>query len=67
MVTTLSLSAVDRGFKPQSNQTKGYKSSICCFSFKHVALRSKTKDWLAQIQDNVSKGSDMSPLGLLFQ
>ena len=41
---------------------------ICCFSDKQVALRSKSKDWLARNQDNVSEWSDMhmSTHGLLF-
>ena len=33
---------------------------ICCFSAKHAALRSKSKDWLTRNQDNVSEWSDMS-------
>jgi hypothetical protein len=37
MVSVLVLSAVD--------QTKDYKIGICCFSAKHAALRSKSKDW----------------------
>jgi len=40
---------------------------ICCFSINHAALRRKSKDWLAQNQDNVSELGDMSILGLLFQ
>ena len=40
-------------FKPWSGQTKDYKIGICCFSAKHAALRRKSKDWLAQNQDNV--------------
>jgi len=35
----LASSAVDRGFEPQSCQTKDYKIGICCFSAKHAALR----------------------------
>ena len=31
-----------------------YKIGICCFMTKHAALRSKSKDWLARNQDNVS-------------
>jgi len=34
---------------------------MCCFSAKHAALRSKSKDWLARNQDNVSEWSDMCP------
>jgi len=40
---------------------------MCCFSAKHVALRTKCKDWLARKQDNVSECGDMSIRGLLFQ
>ena len=48
MVSVYTSSVVDRGFKPQSGQTKDYKNDICCFSAKHTALRSKSKDWLAR-------------------
>jgi hypothetical protein len=54
MVSVLASSAVDRGFEPRSGQTKDYKIGICCFSAKHAALRRKSKDWLARIQNNVS-------------
>jgi hypothetical protein len=47
MVSVLDSSAVDRGFNPQSGQTKDYKIGICCISAKHIALRRKSKDWLA--------------------
>jgi hypothetical protein len=56
---------VDRGFEPRSGQTKDYQIGICCFSAKHASLRSKSKDWLARNQDNVSEWSDMSIRGLL--
>jgi hypothetical protein len=67
MVSVLASSVVDRGFEPRSGQTKDYKTGICCFSAKHAALRSKSKDWLARNQNNVSEWSDMSIHGLLFQ
>jgi hypothetical protein len=67
MVIVLTLSAVDRGFESRSGQTKDYAIGICCFSAKHVALRRKSKDWLARNQNNVSEWSDMSTRGLLFQ
>ena len=54
MVSMLSSSAVDRGFEPGSGQTKDYEIGICCFSAMHATLRRKSKDWLAQNQDNVS-------------
>jgi hypothetical protein len=38
MVTVLSLSAVDRGFEPQSGKIKDYKIGMCCFSAKHAAV-----------------------------
>jgi hypothetical protein len=62
-LTALVASAVDRGFEPRSGQTKHYKISICCFSAKHTALRRKSKDWLAQNQNNVSEWSDISTRG----
>ena len=61
------ISVVDRGFDPRSGQTKDYTIDICCFSTKHSALRKKSKDWLAQNQDNVSEWGDMSIHGMLFQ
>jgi hypothetical protein len=67
MVSVLTQSAVDRGFESCSNQTKDFEIGICCFSAKHTALRRKSKDWLAQNEDNVSKWGDMSIRGLLFQ
>ena len=42
------------GLRALLGQTKDYNIGICCFSAKHAALRSKSKDWLAQNQDNVS-------------
>ena len=60
MVSMLTSSVIDRGFEPWSGQTKDNKIGICCFSAKHAALRSKSKDWLAQNQDNVSKWRDIS-------
>ena len=59
MVSVLASSAVDRGFEPRSSQIKDYKIGIYCFSAKHAALRRKSKDWLAQNQDNVSEWGDM--------
>ena len=53
MLCMLALSVVDHGFEPQSGKTKDYKIGICCFSAKHTVLRSKSKDQLAQEQDNV--------------
>jgi hypothetical protein len=37
MVSVLASCAVDRGFEPQSGQTKDFKIGICCFSAKHAA------------------------------
>ena len=67
MVSMLASCAVNCGFEPQSGQTKDYWIGICCFSAKHTALTRKSKDWLAQNQDNVSEWSNMSNRGLLFQ
>ena len=60
MVSVLASSAVDHGFDPCSGQTKDYKIEICCFSAKHVALRRKSKNWLARNQNNVSEWYEMS-------
>ena len=67
MVSVLASSAVDRIFKHRSGQNKDNKIGICCFSAKHAALRKKSKDRLAQDQDNVSKWGDTSTRGPLFQ
>ena len=53
MVSVLASSEVDRGFEPQSGQTKDYKIGICCYSAKHAALRRKSKDWLALNHNNM--------------
>ena len=67
MVSVLASRVVDRGFEYQSGLTKNYTIGICCFSAKYAALRSKSKDWLARNQNNVSGWSDMSNRGLLFR
>ena len=67
MVRVLASSAVDRGFRPRSGQTKDYKIGICCFSAKHAALRRVDEDWLARNRNNVSECSDMSTWGMFFQ
>jgi hypothetical protein len=51
MVTVLSLSAVDRGFEPQSGKIKDYKIGMCCFSAKHAALR---RNYLFSGEENLS-------------
>jgi len=43
-----------------SGQTTDYKIGIWCFSTKHAALRSNSKDWLTWNQNNVSGCSDLS-------
>ena len=35
--------------------------TFCCFSAKHTVLRSKSKDWLAQSQGNVSECIPVNP------
>ena len=51
-------------FKPRSSgQNKYYNIGVCCFSTK-AALMRKSKDLLAQYQDNVSEWGDMSILAL---
>ena len=53
MVSVLALSVIDRC--PRSGQTEDYRIGICCFSAMHTVLRRKSKDWLDQNQDNVSR------------
>ena len=72
MVSVLTSSEVDCGFKPQSSQTKDYEICIYCFSTRNIVLKSKGKDWLDQkIQScNMFEWSDMSTGeggGFLFQ
>ena len=62
MVSVLASSAVDRRFDSWSGQT-----IKLVFVAKHTILKSKSKDFLARIQNNVSEWSDMSTRGLLFQ
>ena len=45
----------------------GYAIGICCFSTKHLTLRSKSKDRLVRFQNNVSGWNDWFTRGLLFQ
>jgi hypothetical protein len=62
IVSMLTSSVIDCWFQTQSGQI-----DICCFSAKFAVLRSLSKDYLAQNQDNVSEWSDMSTNRLLFQ
>jgi hypothetical protein len=67
MVSVLTSSAVARGFKPRSGQTKDYEIGICCFSAKHAALRRKSRLVGSELQNNVFEWSDMSIREPLFQ
>ena len=67
MASVLASSVEICGSEPRSGQTKDNKLGICCFSAKHASLKSKSKDWLARNQNNMSEWSDMSIHGLLFQ
>ena len=60
MVSVFTSSVINLEFKSRSGQTIHYKIGVCCFSANHAALRSKTKNWLAQNQDYVSEWSYMS-------
>jgi hypothetical protein len=55
MISMLTSSAVDHGFEPRLGQAKDNKVGICCFSAKHITLRSKSKDWLAIHKSTVYK------------
>ena len=48
MDSVLTFSAVDHGFDPWSDQTKDNKIDICCYSAKHAAIRSKSKNWFVR-------------------
>jgi hypothetical protein len=48
------------------SQSKDYKIGIHCFSAEHTTLRSKSKDWFAQNQDNMSEWSDIYTCRLLL-
>ena len=67
VVRVLASSALDCGFESLSGQTKDRAIGICCLYAKHAASMRKSKDWFARKQNNVSKWSDMSTRGLLFQ
>ena len=67
MVSMLVSSAVNRGFKSWSGQTKDYKIGICFFSTKQAAIKRKSKDRLARNRDNVFVWGDISIHRLLFQ
>ena len=67
MVSVVTSSAVDRGFKSRSGQSKDYRIGICCFSAKHTVLRTKSKDQFAWNLDNVSEWGGMPTHRLLFQ
>ena len=55
MISMLASSAEGRGEDPRPGQTEDIKIGICCFSAKHAAFRSKSKDWSAQSQNIVSE------------
>ena len=67
MVSAVTSNAVDRVFESRSGQSKDYKIGICCFSAKHTVLRTKSNDWFAWNQDNVSEWGGMPTQRLFFQ
>jgi len=54
IVSVYTSNVIERGYEPRSGRTKDYNVNMCCFPTKHVALRSKIKDWLALNQNIVS-------------
>ena len=66
MVRVLASSVVYHGLETRLGQIKDYEIGIYCYSVKHVALRSKNKDYLARNQNNVSERIDMSARELFF-
>ena len=65
LVNTRDSSVVDHQFELQSDQTKNYKISICCFSAKAQALRNNRKDCITQTKYNVTEKSYMSTCRLV--
>ena len=66
MVSVLASRAIECEFEPRSDQSKDYKISVCCLSVKHTALRKKSKDWLVQNQDKMSKETTCLPADCYF-
>ena len=66
MPSVLASSAVDRGFKLLSGQSKDYNIGICGFSAKYAVLRRKRKDWLARNQNIVSEWNNYLPADCCF-
>jgi hypothetical protein len=64
MVSMFASNTVDHVFEPRSGQMKDFNIGICCFSAEDMTLSSKSKDRLAQNQDNVSEWCNMSPTTL---
>ena len=67
MVSVLASHAEDRGLNLCFVKFKTLKNGVCCFSAKHAAFRSKSKERLARSLYNVSEWSDMSSCRLLLQ
>ena len=67
MISLLALNVVNRGFEAHLGQTKYYIIDICCYSAEYASQKGRSKDCLAQNQDNMSDWSDMSTRRLLFQ
>ena len=68
MASIFSLSVVDRGFDSRSGQTKDWNWYLLLPIYaKHAALRSKSKDCLAQNQNNVYEWNGMSTHKLVCQ
>jgi hypothetical protein len=67
MVSVLASSSVDLGSTPGRVLPKIIKLVFVASLLSMHALTSKSKDWLARNQNNVSKWSDMSNSRLLFQ
>ena len=66
MVRVLASNTIDPRLEPWSGHTKDYKMCICCFSAKHAALESMSKDCMTGNKKNVSEWSNMSTCRLLF-
>ena len=67
LVSVLTSSPVDRGFELRSGQMKDYDIGNVCLSARQTRLRGKSKDSLAQYQNDVPVWRDMSIRGLFLQ
>ena len=69
MVSVLASSVIDHRFEPDRFKPKTLKLIFVAspLSTQHYSLRTRSRDWLAWNQDDMSEWGDMSISRLLFQ